>query len=252
MQLTRNQAMTDDHSPKKRYIIHAPPLSKSTGVRMLYTLYEFIRNRGFEAFIYCTGEHRGYFQFITDAELDKHTRLNDIVVYPESVPGNPLRFRRVVRYVLYYPGKMGGDKSYHPKEVVFTWTPMYYKTHQLFFPCVDITLFRDEKLPKTQDCYFVHKGGKWKDIPEVEGLLEINMSWPTSREELARILKTTGTLYSYDAASLINTEASLCGAKVKIVTQNGFEPYVHNLERYTPAIISALMDNFLTITQNIE
>ncbi|MDL2216674.1 hypothetical protein LJB81_02930 [Desulfovibrio sp. OttesenSCG-928-M14] len=244
--------MTVPQPEKKRYIIHAPPFSKSTGVRMLYTLYEFICGRGYEAFIYCTGEHRGYFQFITDAELDKHTRLNDIVVYPESVPGNPLRFRRVVRYVLYYPGKMGGDRTFHPKETVFTWDARYYPAPVLFFPCVDPTLFFDEKLPKTQDCYFVHKGGKWKDIPEVEGLLEINMTWPTNREELAHILKTTGVFYSFDAMSLINIEAKYCGANVKIVTKDGFAPCTDLLERYDPKNITALMNNFLTITQNIE
>ena len=236
---------------RKKYIIHAPRLSKSNGIRALYTLYEILRAKGYEAFIHCPGENRGHYHYMNDVARD--TRLRDIAVYPEIVSGNPLRFQNVVRYVLFYPGKIGGDKFYHPRELVFTWDARYYDAPELFLPCLDRSLFFDEKLPKTQDCRFVHKRGKWREVKEAEGLTEINMDYPSSREELARLLKTTGTLYSFDESSLLNLEALSCGARVKIITADGIRDCLEaDFERFRPEAIDRSVNRFIQLTQNMS
>lgn len=203
----------------KKYIIYAPGYSKSSGARALYMLHDRLRAKGYEAYIFCLGTRVGDYHYIENLSGDM--KKNDIVIYPEIIMGNPLQFAHVVRWVLFFPGVNGGAKSYHPGEMAFVWNKLYYDAPELAMPCVDASLFFDAGLQKTQDCYYVHKGGKWRYIEEIEGLLEINMDFPKTREQLARLLQTTGTLYSFDGHSALNDEAWFCGAKVKLVTADG-------------------------------
>ena len=205
-------------------------MSPSAGVRALHVLHDSLRERGYEAYIFSSTFYYSLRKtppkYRYAEPLSEFSVENDIVVYPEVVRGNPLRFQNVVRYVLYFPGVLGGAKEYHHSEKIFTWDTMYFDAQKLVLPIIDTELFFDAALPKTQDCYFIHKGKKWKDIRETDGLLEINMRFPKNRSELARLLQTTRILYSYDKFSALNTEALLCGAQVKIITENGFEDHI--------------------------
>lgn len=230
----------------KKYIIYAPKLSGSNGIRALYTLHDLLWEKGYEAYMFCPDEHCGNYHYINS--IDKKMRSYDIIVYPEIIIGNPLQFRNVVRWVLYFPGKNGGATSYHHSEMIFTWDTCYYNAPEIYLSGIDRNLFFDEHLPKTQDCYFVHKGGKWKYVKEIEGFLEINMDYPATRKELAQILKTTRILYSYDAYSAINLEARLCGAQVKIITENGFKDYWEE-DRFDKDILEHQLEYFIKITQ---
>ncbi len=198
--------------------------------------------------------------------IDDDMRQHDIMVYPESVEANPLKFQNVVRYVLFYPGYHGaGEKEYHPSELIFTAAKAFYDAPVLQFRTIDTSLFFDEKLPKLQDCYFVHKGGKWRNVPEIEGLLEINKDYPKTHEELAYLLKTTGILYSFDDKSALTIEAVLCGAKVKIITEDGFSEIsdedVEEIKERVCCIgkhedllekLERQLDDFIAITQKMN
>lgn len=231
---------------KKKYIIYAPFFSRSNGVRALYQLYDLLSFQGYEVYMFCSQKCAGY-KYID--KIDKYKRKHDIIIYPEIVNGNPLQFQNVVRYVLFFPGKNGGSSTYHSSEIVFTWSKVYYEAPVLYLSGIDTQLFYDEHLPKIQDCYFVHKGGKWKYVEEVEGLLEINMNFPPTREALAKLLKTTRILYSYDAYSALNEEAYLCGAQVKIITEKGFEDFKEG-NTFDRKILNAQLNNFIHITQS--
>jgi hypothetical protein len=233
----------------RKYIIYSPEYTKSNGVRALYTLHDRLRAQGYEAYIFCLGSHIGDYHYLT--EVSRAMRENDIVVYPEVVAGNPLRFHRVVRWVLFFPGELGGAKTYHPGEVLFTWSKSYMEAPLLTVPSIDTSLFFDEGLPKMQDCCFVHKGGRWRHLPELEGLLEINMTFPETREHLARVLKTTGTLYSFDSNSLLNAEARLCGAKVKLVNDDGLIDYTDSTWIEDTLIFDHQLDFFVETTQSL-
>lgn len=236
--------------PKKRYIIvTSSPAYKSMGTRMLHKLHDALRMRGYEAFMFCPQGHIPGYHYLET--FDIQTRKRDVVVYSETVIGNPLRFNNIVRYVLYYPGISGGEYPFYPSENIFTWEKKYYPgAPQLYLEWLDTSLFFDEHLPKTQDCYFVNKGGKWKELGELNGLTEINMNYPESRYDLAKLLKTTGILYSYDSDSAILAEAICCGAKVKIITKNGFKDA--NLEMPSKAEMERQLDDFITLTQSLN
>lgn len=234
---------------KKKYIIYAPKLSGSNGVRALYILHDLLREKNYESYIFCPHEHRGNYNYID--KIDNSIRQQEIVVYPEIINGNPLQFKNVVRWILYFPGKNGGSVVYHPSELLFTWDKIYYNAPVLYLSGIDRHLFYNEHLPKTQNCYFVHKGGKWKEINEIENCIEINMNFPETREDLSKLLKTTEILYSYDARSAINAEALLCGAKVKIITEEGFENYNY-IEKFDKENLEEQLDNFIYMTQSMH
>lgn len=215
------------HDSRRRYIIFAPPRTRNNGVRVLYTLYSRLREAGYESFIFCPERQEAPYQYML--QFDRATRENDIVIYPEVISGNPLRFRHVVRYVLFYPGRLDGETTFFPAEKIFTWDCAYLDAPALRQPYVDRSLFYDAHLPKRQNCYFVHKGGKWRDIPDMENMVEINMQFPETREELAHLLQTTDILYSFDDHSALNLEAALCGAHVKIVRENDIVDYTKNI-----------------------
>lgn len=232
------------------YVIVAPPLARNNGVRALYTLHDVLRNRGYEAFMYCPEEGLPQYHYMNT--INAQTRKTGIVVYPEIVRGNPLRFNNVVRYVLYYPGVFGdGTTSYHESEKVFTWDLPYYNAPCLLLPCMDTTLFYNNGEEKTVDCYFVHKKGIWRKVPEIAGLTEINMTYPETRDELAALLRKTRTLYSFDEKSMLNIEAKCCGATVKIVTENGFRD-CDDWDCYSSDIPRQQLDHFIQVTQGMD
>lgn len=235
---------------KRRYIIWAQPLTRSCGTKVLYTLYEKLRACGYEALLFCPAEHRDEYEYID--VLDAETLARDIVVYPEIVWGNPLRFQHAVRYVLFFPGALAGEKHYHESERVFTWAEPYYPgAPSLFWSTLDNSLFYDEQLPKTRDCYFVNKRRAWKTFKELEGATEITMRFPATREELAHLLKTTRVLYTFDRYSALNDEALACGAEVRIVTEDGLVEYAPHFKNGVPDDLAArLLRAFCNATQH--
>jgi hypothetical protein len=233
----------------KRYIIWAQPLTRSAGTRALYTLYDKLRQKGCAALLFCPGEHLERYDYIDI--LDDATLQNDIVVYPEIVWGNPLRFRNVVRFVLYFSGKLAGETSYHAGEMVFVWWNGYYKAPELRWPDMDTSLFFDARLPKTQNCYFVNKSKPMIYLDQFKDAVEINMDYPATRQELARLLQTTELLYTFDRHSVLNDEAAACGAKVMLVEKDGITPYVPG-KMITDAESDALFARFIAQTQSMN
>lgn len=234
---------------RKRYIIYAPVLSNSMGVRVLYHLHDVLKKHGYEVLIFCPDKQFSQYTYID--RIDTVTRKHDVVIYPEIVKGNPLGFNNVVRYVLFFPGKLGGDTSYNKRELVVSWSEEYYAHAPLLaFDLTNTQLFYDAGLSKTQDCVFIYKNGKWKEVKELDGLVEITMEYPPTQEELAQLLKTTGTLYSYDHYSAILHEASLCGANVKLICEDGFIDYIDT--SISCDVQEQQINTFIKLTQSIQ
>ena len=212
---------------KRPYLFCFPGYARSNGVRVLILLAKRLFAEGYEVFYYVRNpagwEESGLPRISC---IDDALRQNGIVVYPEIIAGNPLRFRNVVRFVLFYPGRNGGMRHYHKSEMVFAYLPEFLPgARVLSIPWIDKSLFNDPGLERTDDYCFVYKGGRWRDPPELRNTPTITMQWPTTRAELAERLKRTRTLYSFDAETAVLEEACACGAHVKIVTSTGFRDY---------------------------
>lgn len=240
---------------KKPYVICAPQYSKSAGCRVLFKLAELLEEKGYTAYVFAppSDEYKKC-RYITPKEITDELRGNAIMVYPEVVFGNPLQFQNVVRYVLYFPGKNGGAKTYHNSEMIFTFFEEYYPSADvLFISTMDRSLFYQDDTPKTTDCYFVYKNGKWRDVPEFKDMVEINMSYPKERSDLAALLRKTKNFYSYDPYTLLLDEATACGCNVFTVTEDGFKPYTEGalfLERASHT--DAQIESFIKKTQEMH
>jgi len=217
---------------KYPYIIMAPPYrNSSAGVRALYELRNHLESAGYEAKIFQGGD----------------APANSIVVYPETVSSNPMKARTVVRYVLNYPGLLGGDSSYDSAELIFTFSPAYYPTAPLLTVPIIEPFFRDYGLPRSGGCFWVGKGeGIVDEIPETKGLTEITYTWPETRQELAKFLNEKEILYSYDDCTALIYEARKCGCKVVVIPGEQVVPSYDELIKD----FDIQLDHFIRITQD--
>lgn len=216
---------------------------------MLYTLRSKLEQNGFEAKIFVLSDEVPK-ENIYCQHLTNQNRENDIVVYPEIVFGNPLGFRNVVRWVLNVPGKLGGEKKYHEGESIFSFDSKVLKGYPyLNFDTVDHSLFYDAKFRKTQNCVFIYKGGKCREIPELNGCKLITINSPADRKKLALLLQTTNILYSYDDDSSLLKEAIYCGARVKIIKKNKIVDYKEKT-RFDEKLSERQFQCFIKTTQS--
>lgn len=242
--------MLKNKSANRKYVVVSPKYGVSNGVRTLYYLSKELRNRGYDAQMLSYGYENSDYEFVNEITTD--IRNKAIVIYPEVIEGNPLKAKNIVRYVLFYPGENGGKKQYHNSELIFSYSKDFYDTDNiLVVPYMDTNIFFDDSSPKNQDCYFVHKGGKWKNVPELEYATEINMEYPKTREELGQLLRRTRTLYSYDSCSAILDEALLCGCNVRIITEEGYIDY-SKTDAYSELIknFDVQIERFINLTQS--
>lgn len=239
---------------QKSYIIYAPAYGGSAGVRVLYRLRETLEKLGFNAKIFCYTQNKNN-KFSPDIFVvnpSKESRQQDIVIYPEVVVGNPLLFRNVVRFILNKPGLLGGETQYHPGEMLFAFDRFCHpEAPMLRVDMLERNIFFNAHAPKTHNCCFVYK--KYPKIPlkEIADCIDIMMSWPKDRSELARLLQSTDILYSFDDTSCLLQEASLCGAKVKIYTPEGFKDYQFK-DEFNAEQFQQQVDYFIRATQQMN
>ena len=165
---------------------------------------------------------------------------NDIILYPEGTPGNPFGFKKVIRWILYYPEKeiesKYGDNDllvyYNTKfseknltdnrksfvdrnpcteeEVVFTFDPM-------------LDVYRDLNIKRDiNEAVFVYKASEEEGFKKLEqhlGLLEIPAHLPS--DQLVQLLNRIKRVYVYDTDTFTSVIASLCGCEVVVVPKKG-------------------------------
>jgi len=200
------------------YCIVAPEYTHvSAGIRALHVLKDQIIKRGRNAVM--------VYDPINTVIGD-----DDIAVYPEVVKGNPLNAKKVIRYVLNYPGLIGGDKEYDPSEKIITWFDEFYPGAPILQVPIYEDFFKDEGGERTIDCVWVGRGTDVGMHPE--GCTRITYDFPQSRTELASLLNKTKTLYSYDNGSL-PYEALLCGCEVKVAKGKRFVNFRPQSKKWT-------------------
>lgn len=237
---------------KRPYIFYFLGYCRSNGIRVMLILAQKLAEAGYEVLHYVRDSTNWPTDIPTLKTVDRNLRDRAVAVYPEITAGNPLRVRNVARLVLFYPGRNGGMRRYHKSEMLFAYLPEFLPgADVLTIPCIDKNLFNDPGFPRTKDYCFVYKGGRWKDPPELREVPTITMDWPETREELADILKRTKTLYSFDNASAVLDEALLCGAKVMVVTKDGYCEYKKNYSDMVSQFPAQFL-NFVKRTQSSD
>jgi hypothetical protein len=223
------QAAAPDIVPRAPgYVIHTSSyVPNSAGIVCLYRLCDALNRLGYAT--YMTGGR------VTAPDLIApliHPRVAKALcasgyaaIYPETIRGNPLEARTVVRWVLNRPGLLGGDEIYDEAEHVYCYTGVYRPyirnriQGKLYLPTIDEKLFYcdDANLSKRSlECCYIGKS-RWQDgIVERRGLVEITRDYPR-KSELGKLFRAARVLYCFDNSSIITYEALLCGCPVVII-----------------------------------
>lgn len=212
------------------YVIYVPPYtSRSNGIKVLYHLYDLIIELGRNARL-----------VMIDAPLDVHSETplkyqqaystqrptdSEIVIYPETIPDNPLHAKNVVRYLLNKPlYLMGKPINYCPTDYLLSYSE-YIDQHlnQLFILHPELKKYTPNTQSQKNILVYI---GKTRIKPQISkniyhyflknnySIIVISRGNPkTSHEYLAKLKAACG-LITFDALSSVTLEALMCGIPV--------------------------------------
>ena len=228
---------------KHPYYVYAPRwVSSSAGIKALHYFCHSLNEKGFPAYIILTeATHAGAPRvnphlrtpILTNEMAEGHflEGLTPVVVYSETIPGNPLNATAVVRYLMNYAGALGGEKIFDDNEMVVAFSKNiaihYAKRNKtkippvLFLPPVDP---REIQRNDLKESFQIVYAGKYRSFigkpPKVGRLdsIEIFRDGPRmqSRKQVLDLLRRASVLYSFENSSIV-TEAILSGTPVYFV-----------------------------------
>lgn len=225
------------------YFIYAPRwISSSAGIKALHFLCHSINIKGHKAYLVLTeAPHQGEPRInphlstpiLTQEISDVYFKagINPVLIYSETIPGNPLGGNFIVRYLMNYAGALGGANSFDEDEYILAFSKKIAedyayknKTEEpmvLFLPPIDPREFikQTEKKP-----YQVVYAGKYRSFigkpPKVGTLptVEIFRDGPRmqSRKQIKDILRNATVVYSFENSSIV-TESILSGTPARFV-----------------------------------
>lgn len=203
----------------------------SGGIRVLHYFGYLCHRAGHRVRMSCSGLNTDWGLY-SDSQL----RNYDFVMLPEIY--QPISFKNVVRWVLYFPGKIcNGPTTYPDNEMVVSYCHEYDESAKIAANGRDIVTFylpysnmdgAHSDIKKNIEGVVWYGKGRPKTIPpEVEGLPVITRSWPMPRANLLMLLNTSKTFYSFDRHTSLNNEALICGCDVQLWDGEKFERYMH-------------------------
>ena len=189
---------------RMKYIICSPPLDMlSAGLIALQMLNPDIQTSGFES-------------RIIPPWANIKAMDDEIVIYPDTIRGNPFEAKNVVRYLLMEAGFFGDDKDFPESEMIFYYSSDFILNNRnpeniLSIPTVKESRFPHKAEGRIGSCYLAKKYASIKkcSLPELPRDC-IPITHLTNLEDLFSKVKT---LITFDN-SAINIEALLCGIEI--------------------------------------
>jgi hypothetical protein len=216
------------------YIITPPYTRTSAGIKALHLLCHHLNLNGYPAYLIITD--RGY---TVNNELLTHPdfltpRLTQsianyhfidgrrpIVIYPEIIRGNPLKADCVARYILNFPGLLGGNTTYPETEFIFSYSKALaqhtnFPDNILFIPASNTDIYHPatEKITRSGSCFYA---AKYQEVHRGELFQITKNSIEITRDEsrftpevIANLFQECEVFYTYENTALA-IEAALCG-----------------------------------------
>jgi len=228
-----------------RYFVFVPPPNlKSNGITLLYEVARLLRLAGRTSFLLCDKEEgvpksaiwsksqvEVPVYFWKDVDSRHEIKTTDIVIYSESVQGNPLHAQRVVRYLMSIPGMLP-EHSMNPGESDFLVSYSNLINRELF----QLFILKQEsvlnQLPRRRNQVAVHFGKVdrdalrrnfsqvWQLISRFRTKKVITRNAPRKRKKLIQYLAKSRLLVSFDPLSNLHIEATLLGTPVLVVDRS--------------------------------
>jgi hypothetical protein len=201
-----------------RFVVAAPDYNeRSGGIVALHRLCDRLAALGHDARIWPFdggGRTNPDWRTPVDARPDLD---GAVVVYPETVTGNPLGAPRVVRWLLNRPGRVNGrGMAEGPDDLVVAFNAAIAPLPVLGLPLIDPTVFFPKDNPGRGALLWIGRG----TVPagfDRTAVTALTGSWPATRRELATLLRGADVLYTGVWLSAINMEAVLCGTPVVVL-----------------------------------
>ena len=225
------------------FYIQAPDYSPwSSGVRCLFLLCHHLNRLGYRAYVSAKVTAPGLSApsiGLRKIEANRRRDVDDIVVYPEVVAGNPLVGRNVVRYLLNRPGLFTGVgmEGFGPDDFFVHFAeefrPEGFRSFALPLPVVDRSMYRETSPPRRREGFLLYSHRQKPDFSALPGWLSphvlVTMKARRPPTELAELYRGARALVTWERTAAIG-EAIQCGCPV-IVAPNSF-PYQPIIDRY--------------------
>jgi len=251
MECSLNIFPSSDKNPY--YIVTHPYTRTSAGIRSLHLLCHHINLHNIPAYIILIGGENNFLEgstepdFLTPILTQRSARrhfekgMTPIMVYPEIVAGNPYASPCIVRYVLNFPGLLGGDKAYNKEELCFSYSKTLadktsYPENILFIPAIDTRIFyaSENSNPRSGSCFYASKykrehNGKLYEV--TNNSIEITSLLPNSQSptEIAELFRKSELFYTYENTAL-GVEATLCGCPAVFLPNEHLESIISSKE----------------------
>ena len=229
-------------------------IEESAGIRSLHYLCHALNSTGHPSWLVIHGTIlesqsivSGFLNtpVLTQEISNSHFKLGlaPIVVYPETIPGNPLNAQVIVRYLMNYTGTLGGPKHFPPNELCVAFSQKICDQYEkeipvLFIPPIDIReVLKFRKTGKNAHqgtvLFYAAKYRGFVGKPKLpKWTLKYNPqelfregAQKHSRSELLTAISESHGLIVFENSSVI-TEANLLGTPVILVKSNFFNELI--------------------------
>jgi hypothetical protein len=240
---------------KLKFVIYAPSFDENVGgYIVLHKLCDLLNRNNQDAYIYKSYPNKVEFDkqkplksiykflryikrdrlkkyclnkaLLTPLYLNKKIDDNCVVIYSETVNGNPLNAEKVVRWFLHKPGFHSGVINYGKNELYFFYQIIFndlninpYENHLL-----TVSWFRDDIYKQTNfgdrsgTCYMIRKGKNRQVVHDVKNSILLDGK---SHKEIAKIMNECEFFISYDMETMYSQYAVLCGCKSIVIPKDG-------------------------------
>lgn len=221
---------------KRPYYIDAPPYRRtSNGILILHRLCHELNNAGYEAYVSTNITNPDWWTpTLTDEVRARHkaSQSNPIGIYPEIRTGNPFATPVVVRYLLNYPGLLGGPENFHASDYLLAFTELIRErtnAHStLFMQTTDRSIFNnlDNPFDDQRQGHLIYPGrhndARLRYPALFDNTTVITSSWPEDHSTLAALFRKSERLYLFEPSNLA-VEAVLCGCPAIILPSPLFD-----------------------------
>jgi len=218
------------------YLVYAPEsVSWSAGIKVLHKLKLAIRKTGREVVLINHGRSSMIEKLRISRQISSLNRRRSmfkfVAIYPESINGNPLGVKHRIRWILNFPGLLGGPRDFSG-DVVWAYSGQLARAIKssspqmpdvLFIPALsesEIQSLRpiDAKdLKRSFNLIYAQKYRALGGIPNLElpDVLEITKFEKGSpdRDETLGLVQNAQSLHVFENSTIV-TEAQLCGIPV--------------------------------------
>ncbi|WP_432455407.1 hypothetical protein ACRRS0_08105 [Agarivorans sp. QJM3NY_29] len=243
----------------RKFIIFAPSYNETVGgAIVLHKLCHVINKLGFKAYLFPSFDseltNKYHFlkptkqifnslfhkrdrkfrvnpSFLTPIYTGQLSALNDdyVVVYPETVLGNPLQAKNIVRWLLHEPGYHTGQFCFGRNELIYKFSSGIKDfivdsslTSSLLLKVIHYPLehYNTESTAKVRSgtAYCLRKGANKAMMHDLNDSILIDNK---SNAEIAAIFKSVKSFISYDTLTAYSVFAVLCGCQSIIIPDQG-------------------------------